>query len=593
MLFLVKPTFLSVSNINYVTINSVETMEHTEIGTVLDQSELNDIIIQIFKHKFPNPKIIFKRLKETDFYTISVENPSDIDLDKLKITISINPIFISYNDNTTSQESDIGINIIQFKMNEKRVIYTPLTDKELYENKRAKLKDIIQKGINLNGLILNNLNLNNTNYNGAKFSGSEMNGSTFDDAVLIGADFTDLDVTMKTSFNNTDLRFADFSVATVKGKSSFVGANCKFAIFIGADLTGADLSDADFRHANLTGATLTDCIINENTKFYGAILDDATYDENFVEADREFNDASDIEYEEYRRQSQMDQDQDQDQDEDEEEEEEEWEQELQDDTEDEAEVDAEADEAEVPEVEDDETIEDTATEGDKDVCFDYIFNEDKKIVKYLQKNPLNIVIKKINGEFECESLNSLRKQYKNERSGKYKYYGYYECSKELMDKVKETGTTPMAFGINDYDSTKEYVKIGSSLSYIEKPEWMYAGPPEEPRIFQLVPTGVKKYLVEKSLTKKRADLLSGVHCDTTDYFEIYKLVPIQLESNMSGGKNARRKYKKTHKKTHKKTNKKLHKKTNKKTHKKTHKKRKYIKRKSIKKRKSMKRNYMK
>jgi hypothetical protein len=110
-----------------------------------------------------------------------------------------------------------------------------------------------------------------------------------------------------------------------------------------------------------------------------------------------------------------------------------------------------------------------------------------------------------------------------------------------MKKVKETGSTPLAFGINDYDSRKEYVKIGSTQSYIEKPEWMYKGPPPEPRIFELVSTGNKKYLVEKSLTKLGANVVSGVHCASLDYYEIYKLVPINLPDTISGGKKYIRK----------------------------------------------------
>lgn len=52
----------------------------------------------------------------------------------------------------------------------------------------------------------------------------------------------------------------------------------------------------NFRHTTLSSATLTDCIINENTKFYGAIIDDAIYGENFNEANRQQY-ADDIEYE--------------------------------------------------------------------------------------------------------------------------------------------------------------------------------------------------------------------------------------------------------------------------------------------------------
>ena len=552
MLYLVLPTFLQDSGVNYATINSVESTEHVTLGSVLDQGKLNDLIIKKLKEIYPNPAIQIRRLNETEFYTIKVTYPLTIDLAGLTTTIDIDPVLsLRYNTSDTNEENNIKINKMVFNINTTLPDYIPLTDKQLYENEQAGLQEIMQYGYNLSGNNLNDINLTNTYYSGAKFSGSEMNDGDFTNAKLIGADFTDSELA-DANFNGADLRFADFSVASVEGKASFVGANLKFANLSGANLTGADLTGADLRHANLTATIMTDCIIDENTKLYGAIIDDTVFDENFDNGDMNKQE-EDEEYEDYMNQTQG--------------EGEEWEQAAQEDEEEN--IDEFAEDAEI---EDDDTIEDEAVEGEKDVCFDYIFNEDKKIVKYLQKNPLNIVIKKTNGEFECESLNSLRKQYKNERSGTYKYYGYYECSKELMDKVKETGTTPMAFGPTDYDATKEYVKIGSALSYIEKPDWMYAGPPAEPRIFELVSTGEKKYLVEKSLTKRGANVVSGIHCDLNDYFEIFKLVPIQLEGTTSGGKNTRRKHKKTHKKTQKKTHKKQHKKTQKKTHKKTHKK---------------------
>ena len=57
MLFLVRPTFISrfLTQI-YATINLVESNVAGTIGTVLDQSKLNDEIIKFFKQKFPNQK---------------------------------------------------------------------------------------------------------------------------------------------------------------------------------------------------------------------------------------------------------------------------------------------------------------------------------------------------------------------------------------------------------------------------------------------------------------------------------------------------------------------------------------------------------
>lgn len=254
MLFLVIPTFFSnfLSQL-YVTINSVESNVAGTVGTVLDQSKLNDEIIKIFKQKFPNPNIVFKRLKETDFYTISLENQSDIDFAELEKKHVINPrlhnnltnpaLTLRFNDSASGQDSNMGINKILFNLSTTTPNYIPFTDKELYDNGGAKILEMIQNGKKISGIKLNNLNLNNTNYPGVNFSGSDdMNDSQFVNAKLIGADFTDSQLS-NARFNNADLRGSDFSVATITGKASFVGADLKFANFSGADLTGADLSD--------------------------------------------------------------------------------------------------------------------------------------------------------------------------------------------------------------------------------------------------------------------------------------------------------------------------------------------------------------
>jgi uncharacterized protein YjbI with pentapeptide repeats len=307
MLFLVTPTFFSnfLSQL-YATINSVESNASGTIGTVLEQDKLNDEIINIFKKIFPNPNIVFKRLKETEFYTISLDNESDIDfaeLEKKHVINSrlhnnlLNPaLTLRFNDSVTGQESNMGINKILFNLSTIIENYTPFTDKELYDNGGANIQEMIQNGKQIPGVKLNNLNLNNRNYPGINFSGSDdMNDSQFVNAKLIGANFTDSQLS-NARFNNADLRGSDFSVATITRNASFVGADLKFSNFSGADLTGADLSDADLRHANLSAVTLTDCIINENTKIYGATLDDAIYDENFNEANRQQYE-DDIEYE--------------------------------------------------------------------------------------------------------------------------------------------------------------------------------------------------------------------------------------------------------------------------------------------------------
>jgi uncharacterized protein YjbI with pentapeptide repeats len=302
MLFLVRPTFISrfLTQI-YATINLVESYEMGTIGTVLEQSKLNDAIINFFKQKFPNPTIVFKRLKETEFYTISLANQSDIDFAELEKKHEIDSVLhLRFHESATAQDSSFQINRILFELSTTMPNYTPFTDKELYLDGRARIQEIMQYGKKLSGYNLNNINLNERNYTGAHFAGSEMNDSQFVNAKLIGADFSDVELN-NANFNNADLRFAFFSVATITGHASFVGANLKFADFTGADLTGANLSDADLRHANLSGTILTNCIINANTKIYGAILEDATYDENFFNEENMTQYPDDIEYEEYEQ----------------------------------------------------------------------------------------------------------------------------------------------------------------------------------------------------------------------------------------------------------------------------------------------------
>lgn len=297
MLFLVTPTFFSnFLTQSYATINSVESNVGGRIGTVLDPDKLNDEIIKIFKQKIPNPNIVFKRLKETEFYTISLEDESDIDFAELEKKHDINPVLtLRFNDIMFDDQENMVINKILFNLSKTKDNYIPFTDKDLYSNGGEKMQEIFQNGKILSGYNLNSLNLTNTNYPGINFSGSVMNESQFVNAKLIGANFTDVQ-SIFSDFNNADLRGSEFSVATIIGKASFVGADLKFSNFSGADLTGADLSDADLRHTNLSSVTLTDCIINENTKIYGALLDDAIYDDNFIEANREQYE-DDIEYE--------------------------------------------------------------------------------------------------------------------------------------------------------------------------------------------------------------------------------------------------------------------------------------------------------
>ena len=111
MLYLVLPTFLQDSGVNYATINSIESTEHVTLGSVLDQGKINDLIIKKLKEIYPNPAIQIRRLNETEFYTIKVTYPLTIDLDMLTRTIDFDPILsLRYNTSDTNEENNIEIN---------------------------------------------------------------------------------------------------------------------------------------------------------------------------------------------------------------------------------------------------------------------------------------------------------------------------------------------------------------------------------------------------------------------------------------------------------------------------------------------------
>jgi uncharacterized protein YjbI with pentapeptide repeats len=305
MLYLVIPIFLpEESPTIYATINTVYTDSNDELHTVLNEDILNDVILTKFKEKYPNPAIIIRRLLNTEFYTISVPNASMIDLGSLKIPIDIDPVLsVSYRDSASREVKNIEVNKLLFNASLKEENDLRMDDYYLYENNQYNLQEIIQRGNKLINVRIDDVVLNNTDYSGSFFPDSTMNDGQFINARLIGAQFTD-SMLNNANFNNADLRFADFSLAQIRN-ASFNNAILRYSNFVGADLTGADLTDADLRHANLAGATLTGCIINEHTRFYGAILDSddgtAIIDDTFRARMNVIMDGDDIEYEEHIR----------------------------------------------------------------------------------------------------------------------------------------------------------------------------------------------------------------------------------------------------------------------------------------------------
>jgi hypothetical protein len=165
-----------------------------------------------------------------------------------------------------------------------------------------------------------------------------------------------------------------------------------------------------------------------------------------------------------------------------------------------------------------------AEEDDPNKCFYSYGYYDVNIQKYLDKHPDNFVIE-YGKNVECESLSNLKKLFTNNDV----YDIYYECSASNIKKTAEKGFTPISFSPEDYYTDTEYVKVSPTTNiFIVKPDWMYDGPVPEPRRFKLVNTGVKKRLIERSLTESGANVVSGIHCDPLDTFDIYKLEPITL-----------------------------------------------------------------
>jgi Leucine-rich repeat (LRR) protein len=175
-----------------------------------------------------------------------------------------------------------------------------------------------------------------------------------------------------------------------------------------------------------------------------------------------------------------------------------------------------------------EAEDDEALPGDKNTCYAVIDLYDKNIDKYLAKDPGNFILK-VGKNKECESLENLKLQYFSAELNDYE--GYYECSQKVIDKQTQTGRTEIAFREGDYYPEVEYVKVGSYNNFIVKPDWFYEGPAPEPRIFQLVSSGVKKRLISKRIaTHHGVNVVSDIHCDPLDTFDIYELKPVFLKS---------------------------------------------------------------
>jgi surface protein len=170
-------------------------------------------------------------------------------------------------------------------------------------------------------------------------------------------------------------------------------------------------------------------------------------------------------------------------------------------------------------------------------CFSDIDGYDIFIKDYLKyRNNFTYKMKE-NDQIFCTSLYNLKKMNYLKRS----YYGFYECSESLMNKVKR-GVIPAGFGRNDYIPDIEYIKLGV-IGYVEKPDWLWNGPVPSPH-FELVKIFEEKYFINTSIIYLNEDISSMAHCTLNDKGPVYRFVPAELPIIANGGK-------KTHIKKHK------------------------------------------
>ena len=332
---------------------------------------------------------------------------------------------------------------------------------------RQEFMDDFDETNNLESVNLDNLNGNRINFAGVSFRQSQLNDSSFVDAKLQLTNFTGANLE-RTNFTGANLRYADFNDANLTG-ANFSNAEIGGADFSGANLTGANFSGTDLLGVYFVNSNWQEAInLADNPTFGTAILT--------VPAQQPIQIA-----------------------------------------------------LQQPELEDDEAV-----EGDKNTCYAVTDLYDKNIDKYLAKDPGNFIL--VNGENkECESLVNLQRQYYSNELRDME--GYYECSQSLIDWQNqpwrnergeiERRPTRIVFNPEDFITDVEYVKVGSANHYIVKPDWFYAGPAPAPRMFKLVATSERKRLISKRIaTIYGANVVSDVHCDPLDTFDIFRLEPV-------------------------------------------------------------------
>jgi hypothetical protein len=219
-------------------------------------------------------------------------------------------------------------------------------------------------------------------------------------------------------------------------------------------------------------------------------------------------------------------------------------------------------------------------------CFDPEELSEEKIQDYLDKSPNNFVLTLGGDNYECWSMDSLRARWVLPgEEGNYPpkpdhlpdpyFQMFYKCKGHIIDRNR------------DGEPSQVFVKMSFQSTPVEKPDWVFDGPPPAPRVFRLVPTGKSEILGANNYAdgwneisdydgSNPGGLTGADHCEG-DPVPTYRLEPI-IHTSQSGGKRSRRSLKKHHrtKKSRSKNKsyglKRKFKKTKSKSKKKTHKK---------------------
>ena len=159
-------------------------------------------------------------------------------------------------------------------------------------------------------------------------------------------------------------------------------------------------------------------------------------------------------------------------------------------------------------------------EDDSRNCFDHYMLTDEVVQEYLNEDKNNFVIKlpAPSNNYECLSMDYLKSQWTVSEDDRpdltQPYYKkWYEC------KVKNNLPSP-----TNVITNVSYIKIGSSLFLVEKPDWIYNGSPPEPRIFELQPSKQVETITSSDMIDgNQINYISGDHCNTEPLLS-YKLV---------------------------------------------------------------------